>query len=141
MIHEKIAAVRPVPLVAAIATLALAGCGSSSSASSDHRSVWTATAVQLCLEQAGASVNNNDPTFVVGDSSAGTFQVGIDGSYADVAFAADESGAEETEELASGMLESFGVDGDGSHHRGNVAYWQLDESDAPIQAIEACLNE
>ncbi len=43
-------------------------------------------------------------------------------------------------ELARGMLESFGVDGDGSHHRGNVAYWQLDESDAPTRAIEACLS-
>ena len=116
----------------------LAGCGNSSETSSR---VWGAAEVRSCLEQSGASVSDNDPAYALGDTSAGTFQVGVDGDYADVALAASEKNAAETEKLAREYLETFGANGSGAHHHGNVAYWQLDETDAPIRAIEACLTD
>ncbi len=78
--------------------------------------------MRSCLEQPGITVLDSDPTYVVRDTSGGTFQVGVGDSYADVAFAASEVSAADTEEKAQGMLDALGAKGDLAFHRGNVAY-------------------
>ena len=82
----------------------------------------------------------NDPGYVDGDASGGTFHVEVDDDYATVAVAASERNAAETARLAQIRLDSSGSTGYLARHRGNVAYWQLDESDAPVRAVEACLE-
>jgi hypothetical protein len=130
-----------VALAAGVLSLA-AGCGGGGSSSGGGGSdqTYVASAVRACLEQAGVTVLDSDPAYVVGDTSGGTFQVGVGDSYADVAFASSEASAADTEEKAQGMLDALGAKGDDlAFHRGNVAYWQLDESNAPIKALERCL--
>ena len=116
------------------------GCGDGDTAADGNGSVYTAPAIRSCLESAGVSVLENDPDYVDGDASGGTFHVEVDDDYATVAVAASETDAAETARLAQIRLDSSGSTGELARHRGNVAYWQLDESDAPVRAVEACLD-
>ena len=122
--------------------LLLAAAGCAGGATRDPGSTHDASLLRECLRAAGASVQKGDPAYVVGDASQETFHVGVDGSYATVAIAVGEAEAAETERLAQEEFESYGGEGDGAHHSGNVAYWQLsdeDGSDAPVRTVEACL--
>jgi hypothetical protein len=120
--------------------LAAAGCGHGDTAPHGNSDVYTALAIRSCLESSGVTVLANDPDYVDGDASGGTFHVEVDGDYATVAVGASETNAAETARLAHAALDPSGSTGDLARHRGNVAYWQLDESDAPMQAVDACLE-
>ena len=123
-------------LVGFMLLLGTTGCGGETSPVGGS---YSAGLLRLCLTQAGVSVFDANPEYVVGDTSRGTFQVVVDGNFATVAIAASEAQAAKTERLAQAEYESYGGSGDVAHHRGNVAYWQLDESDAPVRAVDKCL--
>jgi hypothetical protein len=127
---------RTLALLGLVAAVLAAGCGGGSQGTAR---VYEASTVRAYLESKGVTVLESDPAFVVGDTLGGTFQVGVGDNYADVAFGANESKAAETEKLARSMLESFGAEGDARYH-GNVAYWALDESNDPVDAVEQCLQ-
>ncbi len=124
-------------LASFVLLLATIGCGGDTSRAVGGR--YDAKLLRFCLTEAGAGVFDTNRAYVVGDTSGGTFQVEADGHFATVAIAANEAGAAKTERLAQADFESYGGSGDVAHHRDNVAYWQLDESDAPVKAVEACL--
>jgi hypothetical protein len=128
-------------LLLALTLLAAPGCGGRGSADESGGGVFSAAAVRSCLVAAAADVLENNPDYVDGDASSGTFHVAVDDNYATVAFAANETNAVETARRAQQELESGGDAGELVHHRGNVAYWQLDESDAPVRVVETCLEE
>ena len=133
---------RRIALIVLPLLLAISGCGSD--ASGENGGFYTAASIRACLLDADAvvAVLQNSPQFVEGDASGGTFHVLVDRRYtATVAFAASEAGAIETARLAQLDLESYGETGDIARHRGNVAYWRLEESNAPMRAVETCLEK
>ena len=117
-------------VVIAPLVLASTGCGGGSSAEANR--THDPAALRSCLEQVGASVADNDPAYL-GDPTQDTFQVGLGGGYADVVVGADN---DEAKRLAEGGFASLSdpiIDG-------NVAYWKLDETDDPVDAISNCLE-
>jgi hypothetical protein len=124
-------------LASLVLLLATTGCGGGESR--ELGNTYNGSLLRSCLKAAGARVLEGDPAYIAGDASRGAFHVGVDESYATVAIAVSEEAAAETERLAQVEFESYGGTGDGAHHRGNVAYWRLDESDAPVRALEKCL--
>jgi hypothetical protein len=120
--------------------LAISGCGGGAP---DVRSggYYTAASIKECLIAEAASVFENSAGYVDGDASGGTFHVEFNDDHATVAFARSEKDAIETARLAQVKLESLGDLGDRAHHRGNVAYWRLDETDASVRAVETCLEK
>jgi hypothetical protein len=115
----------------------MAGCGASSESGAD---VYDATSIKACLRAADAAVADGSDEYIAGDASGGAFHVQVAGDYATVAIAVSEAGAIETARLAQRELESLGRPGELAHHRANVAYWQLDETDAPVRAVADCLD-
>ena len=128
-------------LLLGLTLVAATGCGGGGSADESGGGVYSAAAVRSCLVAAAADVLENNPDYVDGDASSGTFHIAVDDDYATVAFAANEMNAVETARRAQLELGSAGDAGELVHHRGNVAYWQLDESDAPVRVVETCLEE
>jgi hypothetical protein len=128
-----------VSILAVVCGLA-SGCGDvKAEKAPPHR--FVAGDVRACLESSvGVVVIESDQASVAGDISGGTFQVRLRGAAAELAFAANEEGAANTAAAARGLLATFGAHGNRAHHLGNVAYWQLDDSDAPIRPIEKCLR-
>ncbi len=126
-------------LIGLFLLLVAAGCGGGTSHGSGG--FYTAASIKKCLvESAGVKVWPNDAHYVDGDASGGTFQVVVERAWATVAFASSEVNAAKTEYRAQKMLGRIARVGDLAHHRGNVAYWQLNESDAPVRAVEHCLE-
>ena len=120
--------------------MAASGCGGAATVDNGEVGVYRAGPIRSCLEDAAALVLANSPAYVAGDASGGTFHVTVDGDHATVAFAATEGRAENTARLAQIMLAKLGKGDHVARNRRNVAYWQLDETDAPVRAVEACLE-